>query len=69
VPPPQAGRHSGGNVWKKQARLTERYSRDGCSFLRGFEYTSDQENHVNVIGSPDYLGGKWDGVFCGLAIF
>jgi hypothetical protein len=51
----------GGNVWKKQARLDERYSRDGFSFLRGFEFTSDQENHVNVIGSPGYLGGIHDG--------
>ena len=47
----------GGNVWRKQERLTERYSHDGFSFMRGFEYTSDQENHVGVIGSSDYLAG------------
>lgn len=47
----------GGSVWKRQAKLEERYTREGFSFLRGFEFTSDQENHVNVIGSPGYLGG------------
>lgn len=48
----------GGNVWNKQARIDAQYSRDGFSFLRGFEYTSDQENHVNIIGSSDFLGGR-----------
>ncbi len=47
----------GGNVWRKQAKLDARFSRDGFPFLRGFEYTSDQENHVGVIGSSDYLPG------------
>jgi hypothetical protein len=47
----------GGNVWKKQGRLSARFSRDGFPFLRGFEYSSDQENHVSVIGSQDYLSG------------
>jgi hypothetical protein len=48
----------GGNVWKKQARIDAEYTRNGFSFLRGFEYTSDQENHMNVIGSDDYLPGR-----------
>ncbi len=47
----------GGNVWTKQAKLAERYTHDGFSFVRGFEYTSDQENHVSIIGTPDYLAG------------
>ena len=46
-----------GNVWLHQARLSSRYSVGGFSFLRGFEYTSDQENHLGVIGSHDYLPG------------
>jgi hypothetical protein len=49
----------GGNVWKKQARLDARYTREGFSLLRGFEFTSDQENHVGVIGSPGFLGGPY----------
>jgi hypothetical protein len=48
----------GGSAWKRQAKLSKRYSHDGFSFLRGFEYTSDQENHVTVIGSATYLGGR-----------
>jgi hypothetical protein len=48
----------GGNVWRRQALLSQHFSRDGFSFLRGFEYTSDQENHVGVIGSTDFLGGS-----------
>ncbi len=47
----------GGNVWKRQNRLAERFASSGFPFLRGFEYTSDQENHVSVIGSADYLPG------------
>ncbi len=46
-----------GNVWLHQARLSSRYSTGGFAFLRGFEYTSDQENHLGVIGSRDYLPG------------
>lgn len=48
----------GGNVWKRQAVIDRRFTRDGFSFLRGFEYTSDQENHVGVIGSSEFLGGS-----------
>jgi hypothetical protein len=47
-----------GNVWKRQAALDREFSRDGFSYLRGFEYTSDQENHLNVIGSTTFLGGR-----------
>jgi hypothetical protein len=47
----------GGSAWKRQAKMTKQYAHDGFSFVRGFEYTSDQENHVTVIGSPNYLGG------------
>jgi hypothetical protein len=48
----------GGNVWRKQGLLTQKYSRDGFSWLRGFEYTSDQENHVGIIGSTQFLAGS-----------
>jgi hypothetical protein len=46
-----------GNLWKRQAKVATDYTRDGFVFLRGFEFTADQENHVGVIGSSSYLGG------------
>jgi hypothetical protein len=51
----------GGSAWRRQAKLAKQYARDGFSFVRSFEYTSDQENHVSVIGSPMYLGGMHRG--------
>ena len=48
----------GGNVWKKQARIDRAFTRGGFSMLRGFEYTSDQEDHMNVVGSDDYLARR-----------
>src|SRR5262249_940053 len=40
--------------WNRQAALGAQYSRDGFAFLRGFEWTNDQENHLNVIGSQNW---------------
>jgi hypothetical protein len=47
-----------GNLWIHQALVGERFTRDGFSVVRGFEYTSDQENHVSVLGSTNYLNGR-----------
>jgi len=41
--------------WVRQAALTAQYSKDGFSWLRGFEVTNDQENHLNVIGSQNFV--------------
>ncbi|GAC1407369.1 MAG: hypothetical protein NVSMB64_14200 [Candidatus Velthaea sp.] len=42
-------------LWPHQGALMQQYSRGGFSFLRAFEYTDDQENHLNVIGSQNWL--------------
>ncbi len=47
----------GGSAWKRQARMVQHYAGTGFAFVRSFEFTSDQENHVSVIGSADYLDG------------
>ena len=42
-------------VWPHQATLLGQYAgQNGFTMLRGFEYTSDQENHLNVIGSQNW---------------
>ncbi|MEY2473552.1 MAG: hypothetical protein QOK28_2881 [Actinomycetota bacterium] len=41
-------------VWARQAKLLRAESGDGMTFLRGFEWTNDQENHLNVIGSRNW---------------
>ena len=42
-------------VWRHQAAIDATYAHPGAfTFLRGFEYTSDQENHLNVIGSQNW---------------
>jgi hypothetical protein len=46
-----------GNVWDHQALLEKRYAGGDFAFIRAFEYTSDQENHLGVIGSRGYLSG------------
>lgn len=46
-----------GNVWMHQQRISTRYSTGAFAFLRGFEYTSDQENHLSVIGTAAFLKG------------
>jgi beta propeller repeat protein len=38
-------------VWTRQAELVAANSSPDMTFLRGFEWTNDQENHLNVIGS------------------
>jgi hypothetical protein len=46
-----------GNAWYHQEQLAHRYAGSGFAFLRAFEYTSDQENHLGVIGSSDFISG------------
>ena len=46
-----------GNAWQHQASLEDRYARGGFAFIRSFEYTSDQENHLGVIGSSEFISG------------
>lgn len=41
-------------VWPRQAALVKNLTGDGMSFLRGFEWTNDQQNHINVIGSQNW---------------
>jgi hypothetical protein len=46
-----------GNVWDHQARLEKQYGDGDFAFVRAFEYTSDQENHLGVIGSRGFIAG------------
>jgi hypothetical protein len=41
-------------VWKRQAKLLASNTTKDMTFLRGFEWTNDQQNHLNVIGSRDW---------------
>ena len=47
-----------GNAWEHQASLEARYAKRGFAFVRAFEYTSDQENHLGVIGSSGFITGS-----------
>lgn len=42
--------------WRHQAKLAQQYSAgpNGFALLRGFEFTNDQQNHLNVIGSQNW---------------
>ncbi len=51
----------GPSAWKKQARIGDQYASLGFPFIRGFEYTSDEENHVSVLGASSYLKGLHQG--------
>ncbi len=41
--------------WKKQAGLVQRTTGNGFSLMRGFEFTNDQQDHLNVIGSQNWV--------------
>jgi hypothetical protein len=41
-------------LWHRQAALTEQYNSPEFSVLRGFEWTNDQENHLNVLMSQNW---------------
>ena len=40
--------------WLQVASVASAHTVPGFSFLRGFEWTNDQENHINVIGSQNW---------------
>ncbi len=42
-------------AWRRQAALSQQLSDTNFSLLRGFEFTNDQQNHLNVIGSQNWV--------------
>lgn len=40
--------------WARQAALSQKYAGPDFSLLRGFEWTNDQENHLNVLLSREW---------------
>jgi hypothetical protein len=49
------GSSAGADPWGRSLDVCTRYSGDGFAFLRGFEWTNDQQNHLNVIGSQGWV--------------
>ncbi len=45
----------GADPWTRSARVCRDQSGDGFTFLRGFEWTNDQQNHLNVLGSAGWI--------------
>jgi len=45
----------GADPWARSQGVCDHYSGDGFAFLRGFEWTNDQQNHLNVIGSRGWI--------------
>lgn len=48
------GAVGGPDPWSRSAQVCARYTGDGFAFLRGFEWTNDQQNHLNVLGSAGW---------------
>jgi len=42
------------DLWHRQAALADQYRGEEFSLLRGFEWTNDQENHLNVLLSQNW---------------
>ncbi|MCW2571793.1 MAG: hypothetical protein JWO88_1851 [Frankiales bacterium] len=42
------------DLWRRQAALANAYQSDEFSLLHGFEWTNDQENHLNVLLSQNW---------------
>ncbi|HXA43348.1 MAG TPA: hypothetical protein VNV65_10615 [Candidatus Solibacter sp.] len=42
------------DIWHRQAALAKQYRGEDFSLLRGFEWTNDQENHLNVHFSQNW---------------
>ena len=42
------------DLWARQGRLMQTYASPEFSFLRGFEWTNDQQNHFNVLLSSNW---------------
>jgi hypothetical protein len=49
------GSSAGADPWARSGDVCARYTGDGFAFLRGFEWTNDQQNHLNVIGSAGWV--------------
>lgn len=41
-------------LWARQAKLSQAYASPEFSFLRGFEWTNDQQNHLDVLLSSNW---------------
>jgi hypothetical protein len=55
VPAAQAGQVAPvPDLWHRQGALAATYRSDEFSLLRGFEWTNDQENHLNVLLSENW---------------
>ncbi|GAC1441200.1 MAG: hypothetical protein NVSMB55_08310 [Mycobacteriales bacterium] len=46
---------AGADPWARSQAVCGHYTGDGFAFLRGFEWTNDQQNHLNVIGSKGWI--------------
>lgn len=46
---------AGADPWSRSADVCDRFTGDGFALLRGFEWTNDQQNHLNVIGSAGWV--------------
>ncbi|HWH27652.1 MAG TPA: hypothetical protein VNU26_01605 [Mycobacteriales bacterium] len=46
---------AGADPWSRSAAVCAAHTGDGFAFLRGFEWTNDQQNHLNVIGSAGWV--------------
>ena len=42
------------DLWHRQGALADRYDSDDFSLIRGFEWTNDQQNHLNVLLSSNW---------------
>jgi hypothetical protein len=49
------GAPAGADPWSRSLDVCTQHSGDGFTFLRGFEWTNDQQNHLNVIGSLGWI--------------
>lgn len=49
---------AGADPWQRSRAVTDANTGDGFTMLRGFEYTNDQENHLNVIESANWLAHR-----------
>lgn len=46
---------AGADPWGRSGSVCAQFTGDGFAFLRGFEWTNDQQNHLNVIGSAGWV--------------
>ncbi len=46
---------AGADPWGRSRSVTDAHSGDGFTMLRGFEWTNDQQDHLNVIESSNWV--------------